>query len=67
MATSTIEQLVSTLAVSGDETLKTNGSTERRDLVTSINYYDEAKELENVAKAKEAEGKEAEDKPKPKV
>jgi hypothetical protein len=67
MATSTVEQLLSTLSVSGDQNLKTNGFVERRDLLTNLNYYDEAKELENRAKAKEAEETEADDKPKPKV
>jgi hypothetical protein len=67
MATSTIEQLVSTLSVSGDQALETSGAVERRDLPTSINYFDEAQELENVAKAKEAEANGAEEQPKPKV
>jgi hypothetical protein len=67
MATTTVEKLVSTLSVSNDQPSKINGSAERRDLATTINYFDEAQELENQAKAKEANGTEEEDKPKPKV
>jgi hypothetical protein len=76
MATSTIEQLVNTLSVSGDESLKMNGSVENHDLETTINYYDEAKHREEQAneakekekeKEKEANGTEEAEKPKPKV
>jgi hypothetical protein len=67
MATTTVEKLVSTLSVSSDQTSKINGSGNRRDLLTTINYFDEAQELENQAKAKEANGTEEEEKSKPKV